>query len=85
MRFSIRDLLWATLVVGMGVAWWMSYRALDAKRLAAVTQASRLWALVDAISAKEKLERETGIGMHGFPPDHAHVDLRVLNEPRVEP
>jgi hypothetical protein len=23
MRFSIRDLLWATLVVAMGLGWWM--------------------------------------------------------------
>lgn len=32
MRFSIRDLLWATLVVAMGLGWWLSYRALEAKK-----------------------------------------------------
>jgi hypothetical protein len=26
MRFSIRDLLWATLVVAMGVCWWLENR-----------------------------------------------------------
>jgi hypothetical protein len=85
MRFAIRDILWATLVVAIGLAWWMSYRAVDANRLAAVTQATRLWALVDAIVAKEKMEQETGTGIHGFLPQHAHVDLRVLDEPRVHP
>jgi hypothetical protein len=25
-RFSIRDLLWLTLVVGMAVAWWIDHR-----------------------------------------------------------
>jgi hypothetical protein len=36
MRFSIRDLLWATLVVAMGLGWWVSHRALDAERVEAV-------------------------------------------------
>jgi hypothetical protein len=49
MRFSIRDLLWATLVVGLCLAWWLEhqayretdakYRETDAKRRAAVDQA----------------------------------------------
>ena len=26
LRFSIRDLLWATVVVAMGLGWWLSYR-----------------------------------------------------------
>jgi hypothetical protein len=26
LRFSIRDLLWLTLVVGMAVAWWIDHR-----------------------------------------------------------
>jgi hypothetical protein len=42
MQFSIRDLLWATVVVAMGLGWWASYRAVEAKRLAAVGQAHRL-------------------------------------------
>ena len=36
MRFSIRDLLWAMLVVAMGLGWWnehQAYRESDAKRL----------------------------------------------------
>jgi hypothetical protein len=26
MRFSIRDLLWATVVVAMGLGWWNEHR-----------------------------------------------------------
>ena len=37
--FSIRDLLWATLVVAMGLGWWVHYQAVDAKRLEAVGSA----------------------------------------------
>src|SRR5688572_16021673 len=31
MRFSIRDLLWATLVVALCLGWLMSYRATEAR------------------------------------------------------
>jgi hypothetical protein len=37
MHFSIRDLFWLTLVVSMCLGWWMSYQAVDARRLEAVT------------------------------------------------
>jgi hypothetical protein len=29
MRFSIRDLLWATVVVAMGLGWWTDHNRLD--------------------------------------------------------
>jgi hypothetical protein len=49
MRFSIRDLLWLTLVVAMGLGWWVSYRALDDRRLEAVRQAhSQRYTLTEA-------------------------------------
>jgi lipopolysaccharide biosynthesis regulator YciM len=31
MRFSIRDLLWLTLVVAMGFGWWAERRAAEAR------------------------------------------------------
>jgi hypothetical protein len=34
MKFSIRDLLWLTVLAGMGVAWWMDRRALSRERAA---------------------------------------------------
>ena len=39
MRFSIRDLLWATVVVAMGLGWWVSYRAVDANRVDTIQHA----------------------------------------------
>jgi len=27
-KFTIRDLLWLTVVVALGVAWWLTYREL---------------------------------------------------------
>jgi hypothetical protein len=32
MRFSIRDLLWATLVVAMGLGWWIDRTELEERR-----------------------------------------------------
>ena len=29
MRFTIRDLLWIIVVVGMGLGWWVDHRTLD--------------------------------------------------------
>ena len=74
MRFSIRDLLWATLVVAIGLAWWMSYRAVDAKRLEAVGQAHRLHKSLR--KAKERLDGD---------PFFDERELEVLDEPLVEP
>jgi hypothetical protein len=31
MRFSLRDLFWFTVVVAMGVAWWMDRSKLEAR------------------------------------------------------
>ena len=29
LRFTIRDMLWLTVVVGMGVGWWIDHRRLS--------------------------------------------------------
>jgi hypothetical protein len=36
MRFSIRDLLWATLVVAIGLGWWVHSRATKSRHHAAI-------------------------------------------------
>jgi hypothetical protein len=49
MRFSIRDLLWATVVVAMGLGWWMDRHALNMKLHMSVSQSRRLYEVcVDA-------------------------------------
>jgi hypothetical protein len=32
LRFGIRDLLWAMVVVGMGLGWWSEHRKLQARQ-----------------------------------------------------
>jgi hypothetical protein len=80
MRFSIRDLLWVTLVVAMGLGWW----ATNAKRLEAVGQAHRLRAQLVRAGESGDL-RIHGI-RDGFPiKSLLDVDWSVLDEPLVEP
>jgi hypothetical protein len=74
-RFSIRDLLWATALVAMGLGWWVSYRALDAKCLKAVGQAHRLRA---SLYATTRTFGRTNDSLT-WP-----VDWSVLDEPLVE-
>jgi hypothetical protein len=99
MRFSIRDLLWATLVVAVGLAWWMEYRAhgetenkrlvTDAKRLEAVGQAHRFWGvLMEARSEVTKARnrsQKTYLNVR-FPDEFfVPLDWSVLDERLVEP
>jgi hypothetical protein len=83
MRFSIRDLLWAIVVVAMGLAWWSSYRAMDARLLAAAQQArdhrtalTRAKQMVDVICIGERVQIKD---------DLARRIWSVLDEPLVEP
>jgi hypothetical protein len=89
MRFSIRDLLWATLVVSIGLGWWSSYRAVDAKRLEAVGQAQRHRVAL-------QVAHEVGDELSESLWEHTRnkflvarwaieIDRHILDEPLVEP
>jgi hypothetical protein len=82
MRFSIRDLMWATVVVAMGLAWWLDRNALYTKLLASVSQAHRLYqTCVDAEVTIDMLTTDR-TGKARFPV----IDWKsILNEPLVEP
>jgi hypothetical protein len=41
-RFTIRDLLWATVVVALGVAWWVDRRRLDARHAETKAELQRI-------------------------------------------
>jgi hypothetical protein len=62
MRFSIRDLMWMTLVVALSLGWWFSLKAndakhdlalqqIEAKRTATVRHAQRLWTALSSTFA----------------------------------
>lgn len=96
MRFFIRDLFWLTLVVAMGLGWWLHYRTMHANRQAVVRHAERaMESLRNAKNRCEVLERdakfyldaarESGaiIRYLSFAP--AEVDWTVLDEPIPSP
>jgi hypothetical protein len=89
MRFSIRDLLWATVVVAMGLGWWASYQALDAKRDEAIVQAQKYRVAL-------QVAHEIGDEMSESLWEHTknkfltarwaiELDRHILDEPLVEP
>jgi hypothetical protein len=44
LRFTIRDLLWLTLVVAMGLGWWLDHRHLNQQLdIKAVIEAPGHW------------------------------------------
>ena len=90
MRFSIRDLLWATVVVAMGLAWWASYGAMDAERLAVVQHATRLQkslaAAKELVAWKDSQVLDDWLGARTTANSSVPlVDWSVLDEPIVEP
>jgi hypothetical protein len=80
MRFSIRDLMWATLVVAMGLGWW----ATNTKRLEAVRQAHQLWHTLDAARDLRKAEL-TALGGDWETSCIPWPNWSILDEPLVEP
>ena len=87
MRFSIRDLLWATLVVAMGLGWWMSYRASAAKQLEAVQQTQHHRATLTAAKnwingIREIYQQRTSSRLIY---ESTELNWSVADEPLVEP
>jgi hypothetical protein len=70
----------------MGLGWWMSYRAVDAKRLEAVAQAGRQRAKLTEVKQwidRVRNTRDRGVrSLLFFESKH---DWSVLDEPLVEP
>jgi hypothetical protein len=88
MRFSIRELFWLTLVVGLASALWIERRAhyeTDVKRLEAIGQAHRLRSTV--IAAKKSDTRLHHILTERIGGRYSYdiVDWDVLDEPMVAP
>jgi hypothetical protein len=82
MRFSLRDLFWATALVAMGLGWW----ATNVKRLEAIRQAHRQRATLErAREAHSSLWEYVGETRTPQPTWGLYVDWSVLDEPLVVP
>lgn len=59
-RFTIRDVLWLTVVVAFGVAWWLEHRAATkgASDLRVMTQDSDTWQKLYKMELRRSLNEE---------------------------
>jgi hypothetical protein len=70
-RFSTRDLLWLTVLVALGVAWWVDHSRQSAARVAAEQQAKLLeakdveWREVNSWLTSALNEEGFGFGLPG--------------------
>jgi hypothetical protein len=80
MRFSIRDLLWATALVALGLAWWLDNQT----KHAAVDQSHRLHRSLTV--ARQWHHYIRNMHLTGFlATPSAPLDWAPLDEPLVEP
>ena len=86
-RFSIRDLLWVTLVVAVAVGWFCHYRVTDANRQAVIQHAEKLKETLGFAKRHcENLEQDVEFfksarGSYMGPKKYYKVDWAVLDEP----
>lgn len=94
MRFSIRDLLWATLVVAMGLGWWVKYQVVETNRAIEINELRKQITEANVKLMKAEWERFWAGSGHKHArevqsikeSDSRHVDGGgVLNEPLAEP
>jgi hypothetical protein len=84
MRFSIRDLMWATLIVALCVGWWMDNQT----KRAAVGQAQRLHASLELAKKWYDLGQSgyfTTWAKNVLPVPSTPPDWTPLDEPLVKP
>jgi hypothetical protein len=85
MRFSLRDLFWATALVAIGLCWWMDNQTKNA----AVQQAHRLHQSLDLAKKWHDLGRSGYYFATGAIPASAvpttQPDWTPLEEPLVKP
>jgi hypothetical protein len=84
MRFSIRDLLWATLVVAMGLGWWrecQKHRETNARRIEAIGQAQRHRVALATAKRWDHVLHTLSLQPAGT----ETPDWSILDEPLVEP
>ena len=82
LRFTIRDLLWLTVVVALGVGWWIDRRTfqrqLSVERSEAASEYNSLrQSLIDAINAVSNARGPTSSGTAIIP------GISMSKEPQV--
>jgi hypothetical protein len=85
MRFSIRDLLWATLVVAMALAWWLDHNKAETKAKLTAAHAARLHSALTAAKPLVDAYCLHATTIYTGSPPPKYPDFSPLDEPLVEP
>jgi hypothetical protein len=72
MRFTIRDLLWLMLVVGLWVSWWLDRRQLQDERRE--LQYQLVWARADVNTWKIHFSSVHGVYRKAYPHESESLD-----------
>ena len=75
MKFTIRDLLWLTVVVTLGVGWWVNRQQF----LSLAEERDRLWH-ESALKTLDGLQQSIGVRAHFKTPDGQYI-----GDPPVDP
>jgi hypothetical protein len=85
MRFSIRDLLWATVVVAMGLGWWLDRNTAEAKAKLMAGHAARLHSALTAAKPLVDAYCVNAATIYTGSPPPKYPDFSPLDEPLIEP
>jgi|SRR5690242_8017766 hypothetical protein len=83
-RFTVRDLQWLTLVVGLMVGWWLNRAALTASFQSETNSLYRRLEEMYAENERVRDERNRAVGERDEM-YHRMEDIRRLNAPRDQP
>jgi hypothetical protein len=92
MQLTLHDLLWATFVTGVLLAWWTDHRSIDERRIEAAMQAQRQRVALQNAKMYYDFADPLILRMVNRTPrdssvvrEHMDVDFRVLDEPPIQP
>jgi hypothetical protein len=86
-RFTIRDLLWLMVVVGMGVGWWSQLQRANEELLAHKTweKSARTVARSSSFSVRFKDDGTIVVAPKGFDWNTGRMELPPAVDPFAEP
>ena len=85
-RFTIRDLLWLTALIAMGVAWWVDHRSIQRQSVIEFNDLREtLYRVVESHELDALIESDSGPAVENSGRAHAHETRNGGNPPHIMP